>query len=327
MAEPTTDLLPAWLAPATSGNPEREAAIRAGTATLADATVMETLDMVLLAHGVHQQAAAERLAVAIAEHDATFDGHAANQQTQIAAAWTVAQTLALNGDGASIAALAVASARFCGLATQVTELPSLAAATLRERQELPRRRQPLPKARQQKSVISDEVAALGGINGAQLQATADQLTASINNIQRSHGVMVDAVNNRITAADEETDMLWWAISERHEGDGQRWIELGPAAPILAGWDLARLTPFTTPAPWARQLLARALAATEHHTITEAFAALPIPPTPDDKPSHPLLPVLCASRGEASVAPDGQAYPPAALAEQALIETLLRRAET
>jgi GTPase-associated system helical domain len=326
MAEPSTDLLPAWLAPATAGNPEREAAIRAGTATLADATVMETLDMVLLAHGVHQPAAAQRLSAAIAEHDPTFDGHPANQQTQVAAAWTVAQTLAVNGDSASIATLAVASAHFCGLATQVTELPSLAARTLRERQQLPRRRQPLPKARPQKSVISDEVAALGAITGAQLQATADQLTASINNFQRSHGLMVDAVNNRVTAADEETDMLWWAISERHEGDGQRWTELGAAAPLLAGWDLARLTPFATPAPWARQLLARALAATAEHTITEAVAALPSKLTADGKPSHPLLPVLCASRGEPSAAPDGRAYPPAALAEQTLSEALLQRAE-
>jgi hypothetical protein len=326
MPDPDSDLLHTWLAPASAGNPEREAAIRAGTATLAEATAGETLDMVLLAHGVHQLAPAQRLAAAIAEHDPKFDGDPANQQTQIAAAWTVAQTLAASGDVAVTAALAVASARFCGLATQVPELPSLAAGTLRERQQLSRRRHPLPKARTQKSVITPDVVALGAITGTQLQATADLLTASINNIQRSHGLMVDAVNTRVMAADEETDMLWWAINERHEGDGQRWVELGAAAPLLAGWDLARLTPFATPPPWARRLLARALSANEQNTIADAIAALPAMPTADGKPSHPLLPVLCASRGEPSVAPAGHAYPPADLAEEALIEALLERAQ-
>ena len=318
--------LAAWLAVASAGNPARLTAIATGTAALssATATTTETLDLVLLAHGVPQPEAAARLAAAISEHDPSFDGQAGNLQTQIAAGWTLKQILMLNTLPAVTAALAVSSAHFCGLQSAASELPMHAGAALERLQLLARRRHPLPKGRAHKDVVTDEVAALGAIDGAQLRATADALTAAINTVQRSHSAMVDAVQTRLTAADEETDMLWWTISERHAGDGQHWAQLGPAAPLLAGSDIAALTTFPTPPPAARKLLARVLADIEPHTIADALAALPAGIDRAGGPTHPLLPIGCASQGATSAAPAAEAYPAAELAEQALVEILIER---
>lgn len=188
-------------------------------------------------------------------------------------------------------------------------------------QQLARRRHPLPKGRAQKNVVTDEVAAEGAIGGAQLRATADALVAAINNVQRSHSAMVNAVQTRLAAADEESDLLWWMISERHQGDGQRWPELAAAAPLLAGRDIAKLTVFPTPPPSARKLLGRVLAGIESHTIPDALAALPADNHAGEH-THRLLPIASAAHGLTSAA--GQAYPAAELAEQALIEALIER---
>jgi hypothetical protein len=329
MAEP--DLQPdlqlaAWLAIASAGNPDRLTAIATGTAALsrATSTTTEILDMVLLAHGVPEPEAAARLAAAISEHDPSFDGQPGNLQTQIAAGWTLKQILTLSTIPAVTAALAVASADFCRLQSAATELPAHASAELDRLQRLARRRHPLPKGRAQKNVVTDEVAAEGAIGGAQLRATADALTAAINTVQRSHSAMVDAVQTRLAAADEETDMLWWTMSERHEGDGQPWAELGAAAPLLAGRDIAALTSFVTPPPTAPKLLARVLADIPPQTIAAGLAALPA--DVDDKRGHihPLLPIGSAAQGATSAVPSARAYPAAELAEQSLVEILIER---
>lgn len=325
--EPQPDpQLAAWLAVASSGNTARLAAIATGTAALAgaSATTTETLDMVLLAHGIPQPEAAARLVAAITDHDPTFDGQPGNLQTQIAAAWTLKQALTLSTLPAIAAALAVSSARFCGLQSAASELPLHAGAALERLQLLARRRHPLPKGRAQAKVVSDEVAALGAVDGAQLRTTADALTASINTVQRSHSAMVDAIQTRLAAADEETDMLWWTISERHEGDGQQWAQLSAAAPLLAGRDIARLTIFPTPPPAAPKLLARVLADIAPYTIADALAALPAGVDGQGQHTHPLLPIGCAAHGATSAAPAAQTYPAAELAEQALIEILIER---
>ena len=323
MSEPDPQLA-AWLAAASTGDPARLTAIATGTAALASAslTTTETLDLVLLAHGTPQPEAAARLAAAITEHDPTFDGQPGNLQTQIAAGWTLSQTLTLDTLPAITAALAISSAQFCGLRSAAGELPVLAGAALERLQQLARRRAALPKGRAQKEVVSDEIAAAGAIGGAQLRVTADALTATINAVQRSHNAMVDAVQIRLVAADEESDLLWWTISERHEADGQRWPELGAAAPLLAGRDIAQLTVFPTPPPSAPKLLARVLAGVEPHTIAHAVAALPAGAEGARQHAHPLLPIANAGHGLASAA--GQAYPAAELAEQALIEALIER---
>jgi len=318
--------LAAWLAVASAGDPARLTAIATGTAALssATATTTEILDMALLAHGVPQPEAATRLAAAISEHDPSFDGQAGNLQTQIAAGWTLKQILALDTITATTAALAVSSASFCGLQSAATELPGHAGAALERLQLLARRRHPLPKGRAQKNVVTDEVAAEGAIDGAKLRATADALTAAINTVQRSHSAMVDAVQTRLAAADEETDMLWWTISERHEGDGQDWAQLGAAAPLLAGREIAALTTFATPPPAAPKLLARVLAGIEPHTIVDALAALPAGIYDASEHTHPLLPIGCAAHGATSAALASRAYPAAELAKQALIEILVER---
>lgn len=202
MADLDDTLLPAWLAQASTGDPQRVEAIRAGTAQLAGGTVAETLDMVLLAHGVPQAQAAGRLSVAIAEHEPAFDGQAAYLQTQVAAAWTVAQTLHVGSDLAVAAALAVASARFCGLDSQGPELYAMSVANLRERQQTSRRRPELPKGKGHKTVVSDEIAGAGGITGSQLKEVADALSAQISTLARTQAVMVDALSQRLAAADE-----------------------------------------------------------------------------------------------------------------------------
>jgi hypothetical protein len=318
--------LAAWLAGASTGDPARLAAIATGTAALANAspTTLETLDLVLLAHGVSQPDAAARLAAAITEHDPSFDGQPGNLQTQVSAAWTLAQTLTRISLPAIIAALAIPSAQFCGLSGPASELRMLAGAALERLQQLARRRHPLPKGRSQKNVVTDEVAAVGAIGGAQLRATADALVAAINNVQRSHSAMVDAVQTRLAAADEEGDLLWWMISERHQGDGQRWPELAAAAPLLAGRDIAKLTVFPTPPPSARKLFGRVLAGIESHTIPDALAAVPADANHAGEHIHRLLPIASAAHGLVSAAPVGQAYPAAELAEQALVEALIER---
>ena len=317
--------LAAWLAAASTGNAARLTAIATGTATLsgASATTAETLDLVLLAHGIPQPEAAARLAAAIIEHDPSFDGQPGNLQTQIAAGWTLKQILALDTLPAVTAALAVSSARFCGFQSAANELPVHAGVALERLQQLARRRHPLPKAPTQKEVVTDDVAAAGAISGTQLRTAADALTASINTVQGSHSAMVDAVQKRLVAADEESDLLWWTISERHEGDGQHWTQLGAAAPLLAGRDIAKLTSFPTPPPASRKLLARVLANIEPHTVTDALAALPAGFEGAVDHTHPLLPIASAAHGVVSAAA-GQVHPVAELAEQALIEILIER---
>jgi hypothetical protein len=318
------DLLPAWLAAASSGDETRQQAIRAGVATIVEATTAETLDMTLLAHGVPQPAAAARVAHAVTEHDPTFEGNPSYLQTQIAAAWTVAQMLGQPGDPGVTAALAVASAAFCGLSPRGPELTAMATSTLRERDNDSRGRLAIPTGRLQASVITDEIAALGAIDGAQLKQTADALTASINSVVRAQAAVTGILNKRLSALDEEADMLWWTLTERHEGDRERWPDLGAAASVLAGRDLARMTAFSTPPTWARQLLERTLVNVKPCGLKEAASALPAEAA-DEVSQHPLIPIRALARGADSAAVDVDiARQPPEIAEQALRESLLER---
>lgn len=325
MAELDDNLLQAWLAQASTGDPQRAAAIRAGTAQLVQGTVAETLDMVLLAHGVTQSQAAERLSAAIAEHEPAFDGQAAYLQTQIAAAWTVAQTLHVGSSLAVAAALAVASARFCGLYPRGPELYAMSVATLREHQRASRGRPELPKSKGHKTVVTDEIAEAGGITGLQLKAVADALSGQISVLARTQSVMVDALSQRLTAADEEINTLWWTLSGRQGGDGKDWGELGPAAPLFAGSNLLEMTVFTTPPEWAQALLSHVLADVGSYSIVQAVDALPSGSAFAFPATHPLLPVSCATSGTPLTFPIGDRMNSAPeLAEQTLTEGLLGR---
>jgi hypothetical protein len=325
MAELDGTLLAAWLAQASTGDPQRVEAIRAGTAQLSDGTVAETLDMVLLAHGIPQVQAAERLSLAIAEHEPAFNGQAAYLQTQVAAAWTVAQTLHVGSNLAVAAALAVASARFCGLHPQGPELYAMSVANLRELQQTSRGRPELPKGKGHRTVVSDEIAAAGGITGPQLKEVADALSMQVTALVRTQVAIVDALNQRLAAADEEINTLWWTLSGRQGGDGENWGELGPAAPLLAGMNLAEMTVFATPPPWARALLHHVLIGIGGYSIDQAVAALPSGLILGHAATHALLPVSCAVSGSPSPFSIGARVVSAPeLAEQMLFEGLLGR---
>ncbi len=325
MPELADDLLDAWLTPASSGDPTRAGAVREGAAALAESSASDVVDMVLLAHAVEQPAPAERLRASISAHDPTFEGRADHLQTQIAAAWTLAQTLQLNSDAAVTAALAICSARFCDLVAQGPELYAMAVETLRERQISARRRPALARAKGHKSVVGEELAAAPGISGAQIKAVADALSKQITTLAGVQNGMADAVEQHLTAAEEEINALWWTIGGRREGDGPTWGELGCAAGILAGRDLATMTSFSTPPPWADGLLARALVGIKDCTLEAAISALDGRLAPGDAATSPLLPITSGAAGHPLPFGIGaRLFPASALARQTLIEGLLER---
>lgn len=278
-----------------------------------------------MAHGVEQSDAADRLAAAIAAHDPTFEGSAAHLQTQIGAAWTIAQMLQLDSDLAVTAALAVCSANFCALEPAGAELYSMAVETLGEHQIAARRRPELVKAKRNQSVAGDELAAVGAITGEQAKAIADALTKQINALVAIQVGMTDALTSRLQAADEEINALWWTIGGRQGGDGATWNELGCAAGILAGRDMALMTPFSTPPRWANALFSIALANVGDCTIEEAVNALPEPLAAGEAPKHRLLPISSAAGGETPhFGLDNRRETARKLAEQTLTESLLER---
>lgn len=336
MTHLTPERLRTWLGNASTGDAAREAALLAGTAAAARCSAGEMLDLVLLAHGVPSEDAASRLRTAIVSHDETFTGRPNERQTHVAASWTLARVLEAGGSLSIATSLAIGAADFCGFTPQPEALRSYAAGILAWHQRNDRKRTPVPKNNAQRSVVSPELDAVGQVSGQQLREIADALTESVNTAIRLQRGVIDALNSRLAIADEEMNVLWWMALGRHEGDGVRWEDLGAAASVAAGMDLAAMTAIASPMPGARSLLSRVLRGVRPASMAEAIAAAPEDALREEPVLHRLLPITTSTSYRATYGTDwmthtaealvdtSTSYDAVQLAEQALRETLLRR---
>lgn len=290
MPELSPDLLGTWLARSSSGSREREQAIRDAAGVLAGGKPQQLLDLVALAHAVPDHDAAARVRDAVGEHDPQFRGRPNDRQTQVAAAWAVAH--AICGDdstAALLASLATASAKFSGLDARGPGLPVLAGDRLVELGEEHRARHKLAVNMTVPKVLADlEPAAFDPTVFVEaVRGAARTLAARMDTV-------VKQADQRLRAADEELDLLWWTVRRRRDGAGTAWADLGAGAAILAGQDMGSLTTFASPIASAEALLAEALADVKPTTLGAAIDAAADPARlPGSAPQHRLLPVTTA----------------------------------
>lgn len=338
MTSADLDLLPVWLAKISTGARNREAAIRASAETLSSGDSRELLDLVLLAHGRPIAEAADRVRDAVRAGDPSFAGRPGDAQTQVVAAWAVATVLSgKDEDRACLAALATASAAFRSLQTRAHGLATLAANRTHDLSEEQRGRHALPKAiglpKQLADFAFDPTA--GGPTPDQHSDLVDAMQAAFRTLAGRVDRLRNAATNRLDAADEEIDVLWWTVRGRRDGTSATWRVLGSSAPILAGLDLARLMRFTSPIGSSASLLAHALDKVKPSSLDAAIAAAAPLAIDLNETRHELAPVTSAValardatdwRDHASsLGLDlAQTVPAADLAEQVLREVLLRR---
>lgn len=287
-------LLRAWLRRVSTGALGRENAIRHGATVLADSSPWQLLDLVALAHAQRLKPAAERVRDAVGEHDRSFAGRPGDVQTQVVAAWAVA--LAVCGEKSSqsvVASLATACARFYGLSPRGPELPCLAAQRLAERSEAVRHREPLPRSNAPKSLDELSFQSSPQVTTAQLDQVVKATSNAMVAMTRSFNRISAAAQARVDAADEELDLLWWTVTCRRGGDGPAWHELGEAAPLLAGLDVAAMTRFATPLSSSGMLLDKALGDLRPLSVGAAVQAAAEHVEHAAEVRHPLLQLLTA----------------------------------
>lgn len=288
-------LLPTWMrAVALEPGGDRIAAIKRSAVkfgeTLSDRDI---LDMVLLAYKQSHGNAFDVLGDSIREYDSTFGCLADDLESSIAASAAVSALLMQESISASIAAQGVLSAEWVGLKPSVAELPELALNTSRRRSEALRKRRDLPSP-----VIeaSDEYVSDGETDDDIDQMEDREYTEHMaKKIQHRQYLYASVLADRLDAADEELELLWWAFSGYSELAKKKWASLPPeSAALLCGIELGGKLAFEIEQPSTETLLARLLG-----PDTEKLVSLPeaVEATAAFLDSvgltngHPLLPIL------------------------------------
>ena len=256
----------------------------------------DVLDMTLLAYGRSHGDAFDHLSRSIREHDPTFGCRADDLESSVAAGAAIAAVLMNESKSSSVAAQGVLSAEWKGLSTKAADLPKLAATTVRRRSETLRMRHPLPslpstdlfrefleqvtKSEPDESPLYSEVELLG-------KAAKD----AIKELHTSQHVMAD----RLNAADEELEVLWWAFSGYSELAREKWSDLAPeTAALLCGVELANKLAFEIELPSTEALLARLLGPNTKERIllgNAVEATADFLRSMDVTDGHPLLPIV------------------------------------
>ncbi len=287
-------LLSRWLSRSSAGSQEREQAIRNAAGILTAGTARDLLDLTALAHRVPSREAAARVRAAVSEHDPKFPGRPNDHQTQVAAAWAVA-TAICGSDlvAAEVAALATASATFGGHTPRDPVLGTLASDRLTELSEEHRARSDLSLSTNVPKALGEfEIVAPDGshdLNGL-VEASRSALRTIAARMERALG----QANQRLGAADEELDLLWWTFRGRRDGTAETWDQLGSGAAILAGLDIFALTRFPVPFASTFALLSDALVQVKTTTLGSAVNAAAERVVPrSESLEHLLLPVTTA----------------------------------
>jgi hypothetical protein len=208
----------------------------------------------------------------------------------VAAAWAVVHAICGEDSAAALlASLAAVSAEFSGLDARGPGLSVLAGDRLAELGEEHRARHELVVRTTVPKVLAD-------LTPAPFDPTAfvEAVRSAAGTLAARMDTVVKQADQRLRAADEELDLLWWTVRRRRDGDGTAWADLGAAAAILAGQDMASLTTFASPIASAEALLAEALADVKPTTLGAAVDAAADPARlQGSAPQHRLLPVTTA----------------------------------
>jgi hypothetical protein len=283
---------------------ERQHAIASAAdeyATSASATAMQ--DLVLLAHSVPASKAHDQITEVVAAHDDTFACGIEELETQLVAAVFVAAVMEQSTAAATTAAALVLNAAALGLRAAIASLPSLATETYDRQGGAVRERGPItstldiegafdavPAFEQDgANVFHQEVRSLREASVAALEATSDAFED-----------LVARLSNRLNAADEELDLLWWCFAERSDTLEQPWTSVTNSglAAIVAAVELYQHLKFPAGPQSATSLLAKVLGEHAGRNVTIA-EAIETPGTAnlilEATVGHQLLPVFSSLR--------------------------------
>ena len=231
----------------------------------------QVLDMTLLAHGRAHGDAFDLLNEALQDRDPTFGGRPDDLETAIAASAAIAAVLAKDARSASTAAQAVLSARWQGLTPAVAELPDIAATTSRRRSEAVRRRRSLPQDAATKDLfesVPDAESGEDAVNFHDLGLLKEAIQELADELVTQQRAYASVLSERLNAADEELDVLWWTLSGYSELARRSWSSLAnPAAPLICGIELGDKVAFEIELPSTEALLARLLGPDDNGTVT------------------------------------------------------------
>lgn len=218
--------------------------------------------LVEYAVGLGSDVAFHVVVTAVSEHDRTFSAAATDLEPRLVASAALARMLEGSGLPSAVAAGALLSAEFAGLASPVDELPALArAAVVRRFETLRGRLEPVPFGRTR---TESSFRAPPGTVGA----LADDFT-------RRLALLEQRMQTRLDAAHEELDILWWAMGARAVDEDLRWRARDSTEVLLrTGRELAARHRFHSELPSAIELLQRVLGplAEEEHTLVEVVPA-------------------------------------------------------
>jgi hypothetical protein len=183
------------------------------------------------------------------------------------AAASLADRLVGDDDGAVIAALAIGSAAFAGIASPLADLPSLAEAALARIAGQRRRRvdnEPESIEEELRTTIKDlSIAqAEGPVANEEMRSALEKARSAVRTLSRRADAIEREAWARRQMVDEELDILWWSQAEASETLGISWRALGEEITLLSALELSglqRLQPSPRSAP---ALIASALGAAD-----------------------------------------------------------------
>jgi hypothetical protein len=273
------DKIAGWLheVELTPGSERQHAITSAADEYAASASAAAMPDLVLLAHRVPASNAFHQITEAVAAHDDTFACGIEELETQLVAAVFVATVMEESSFASTTAAGLVLNAAATGLSSAIASLPGLATETHDRQGGAVRERGPITFALETSgmfdavpafdqdgaNVLHQEVRALREASVAALGATANALAE-----------LVTRLSNRLDAADEELDLLWWCFAGRSESLKQAWASVTSTglAAIAAAVEMDQHLKFPAEPQSATSLLAKVLGdhASNNVTLAEAI---------------------------------------------------------
>ena len=224
----------------------------------------------------------DTVATAVADNDGSFSAVAADLEPRLVASAALARALERLDDSAAVVAGALLSAQFAGLSSPVEELPALARAALAGRFQRLRSRVPPPRLEPVDAPTATH---------AKPDGRGENLARRVTALEQHFG-------RRIDAANEELDLLWWALSAQRSEESLRWGNLDSLEAVLrTGRELADRHRFSAEIPSALELARRVLGALAEEDLALADV---VPAGAEHVAVHglegePLLPVLtCAA---------------------------------
>jgi len=259
------DKIAGWLheVELTPGSARQHAIASAAATYAASASTAAMPDLVLLAHGFPAPKAHLQVTEAVAAQDDTFACGIDELETHLVAAVIVAAVMERSSLAATAAAALVLNAAATGLNSVIADLPGLATESRHRQGGDVRRRGPI-KATLEIGGVFDAVPAFdqdgANVVHQEIRALRESSVAALDATSKALADLVTTLSNRLNAADEELDLLWWCFSERSEILSQGWasVKSSGLAAVLAAVEMHQHLSFPAEPQSATSLLAKVL---------------------------------------------------------------------